>query len=1121
MLESLTSEIYSSGPFERLKGYVRSFPASNELSIGGLYGSLTAFVVSLIFEHSDKNVLVIVPEREDAEKLRDDCAILAETGSVLLCAHNTSHRTALHDLSAPLELVEALSALNGGSRAIVIASAEAIAGKLPVPSWFREKTFQLTDGSEHPFSKLLAQLNELGFERKDFVEHYGDFAVRGGILDVFPFVGDNPIRFEFWGDTIESIREFDILSQRSIRSLQSAAIVPSLFGEQAVTVEFTHSLFDYLGNDAFVFCNELPLIHRNIEETTKEFTERYFRWETLEGILQSYPRILHSNLVGAAKNDIAFNSLPQPPVDGIVKILVKELEELAARGSRILLTCDTKDESSRLHELIEEERTTPDSAQEKAEAENEYRFTDELPISILNETFHSGFIYPAINIALITEHEVFGRLKRRGGKRRGKIKGITAKEIAQLKRGDFVVHEDYGIGVFAGLQRLKTSGGEQEVMKVQYAEGDTLYVNLNYVNRIQKFSSQEGHVPKLTRLGTAQWERIKSRAKKRIKDIARDLIALYAKRKLMEGFSFAPDTHWQKEMEASFMYEDTPDQARTTREVKEDMERPAPMDRLICGDVGFGKTEVAVRAAFKTVMNTRQAAVLVPTTILAVQHFNTFRDRIGRYGVRVEMLSRFRTKKEQNEVLIDLKEGKVDVIIGTHRLISKDVEFKSLGLLVIDEEHRFGVQAKEKLRQFRANVDTLSMTATPIPRTLQFSLMGARDLSIISTPPNNRLPIETEIAKYDMPLIREAILKEVKRGGQVYVIHDRVENIEVFRRMLEDQVPEAKFHTAHGQMDPRTLEKTMVEFLEKKYDVLVCTKIIESGIDIPSVNTIIINRADRFGLAELYQLRGRVGRSNEQAYAYLLVPSIHALPRQSLRRLQAIQEFTELGSGFNLAMRDLEIRGAGNLLGAEQSGFIMEMGIEMYQRIMEEAVEELKNVEFAGIFDTMIKETPKKSVETQIESDLEAYIPELYIENDPERLDIYRRLYKMASDEEIDDLKKELIDRFGEFSEEVTNLFDIVSLKLLASRIGFVKVQLMGKKLTLLFPSPETTEFYDSSEERVAPCQRIMERLQEVNRKKVYLDQQEKELRLLAELSVDDNDAQRIAAAKEFIQQLQ
>ena len=895
----------------------------------------------------------------------------------------------------------------------------------------------------------------MSFVKKDFVEEYGDFAVRGGILDVFPFVGDNPIRFEFWGDTVESIREFDVISQRSIRDLQSASVIASLFHDytdvsqrpdSANNIETRVSLFQYLSNDALLFFDEPMLIEKEIEELQQEGYSNILNWKTIEKNTNDFARFDHATIQNSQINIcIDFQSRPQPPIAGSIKRLIEQIRTYSNQDFTIYLASDTLEEGDRLDGLIEEELTAPDELEvrnqksESANPESENIFSpwedvekdgsqNENNIYLISrpqtsapnahpplaenlsspiryqhlpEALHSGFIYPPANVAVFTEHEIFGRLKRRGTAKRKKFKGFTQKELQQLRRGDFVVHQDYGIGRFAGLQKIKVRGVETEVMKLVYEENDTLYVHLNFIDRVQKYSSQEGHTPKLSKLGGFDWDRLKSRARKKIKDIARDLIKLYARRKHDQGFAFASDTHWQKEMEASFLYEDTPDQAKSTLDVKQDMEQSSPMDRLICGDVGFGKTEVAVRAAFKAVMNGKQVAVLVPTTILAHQHFHTFLDRIGRYSVRVESLTRFRSKKEQKEVLESLKEGRVDVLIGTHRLLSKDVVFKDLGLLIIDEEQRFGVASKEKLRQLRASVDTLTLTATPIPRTLQFSLMGARDLSLINTPPRNRIPIQTEIAQFDLQLIHEVIMKELHRSGQVYFVHDRVQNIDFIRAMLEEHIPKARFHVAHGQMKGHELEKAMMDFLEKKYDVLLCTKIIESGIDIPNVNTIIINRADRFGLAELYQLRGRVGRSNIQAYAYLLTPPLSILPRVTLRRLQAIQEFTELGSGFNLAMRDLEIRGAGNLLGGEQSGFILEMGFEMYQRVVEEAVAELKEEEFNELAEKKVENGKKIKGETVIETDVEALIPDIYIEHDAERLDIYRRLYRCESLEDI------------------------------------------------------------------------------------------------------------------------
>jgi transcription-repair coupling factor (superfamily II helicase) len=619
-------------------------------------------------------------------------------------------------------------------------------------------------------------------------------------------------------------------------------------------------------------------------------------------------------------------------------------------------------------------------------------------------------------------------------------------------------------------------------------------VNLNYVGRLQKYSSREGHVPALSRLGSAEWEKLKNRAKKKVKDIARELIALYARRKKSQGFAFSPDSPWQQELEASFMYEDTFDQAKATMDVKKDMEEPHPMDRLICGDVGFGKTEVAVRAAFKAVLDGKQVAVLVPTTILAMQHFNTFRDRLARYGVRLDVLSRFRAKNEQGEIIAKLKEGGIDVVIGTHRILSRDVGFRNIGLLIVDEEHRFGVAAKEKIRQLKAEVDTLSLTATPIPRTLHFSLMGARDLSVIATPPRNRLPVITEILQWNDDVIRDAIHKELQRGGQAYFVHDRVQTMDELVARLQAILPGVRLRSGHGQMPAHALEEVMMAFMEKRCDVLVATKIIESGLDIPNVNTIFIHRADRFGMAELYQLRGRVGRSNAQAYAYLLTPPVSSLPRPTVQRLQAVEEFTELGSGFNLAMRDLEIRGAGNLLGAEQSGFIENMGFETYTRVLEDAVRELKEEEFKGLFEKESKFRERER-EAVVETDISTFIPESYLRSEEERLAVYRRLYALSSPEQLEEVQEEMQDRFGKFPEEIRNLFGMVRLRLAAARIGFRKVSVRGNQLEAEFPPESDTEFYEGG-----TFQNIMSMVPLMEKKSATLRQEANSLRLKVQL---------------------
>jgi transcription-repair coupling factor (superfamily II helicase) len=1141
MIEDIKKQIAQSDPFQRIVEAAGLLQSGAQVRMEGLSGSLTAFVAVCLFETLRKQIVLAVPEKDRAVQLHDDCATLMGHRDAYLYAAGPSRDSVQLDMSAPIAQVETLRALSQRERVLVVASAEALSGEIPAPETFSRRRIDLAVDAEHAFEELIKTLAALGFEKKDFVEEYGDYAVRGGILDVFPYIGENPLRFEFWGDRIESIREFDALSQRSIRELQAATIVADLHpgalrkmqpSESPTGRENSVSVFDYLQRDALIVFDEPALIAKEIDELVEEGYKDIFDWAAIDRRAGRFPQLVHSSLTpSTAGSIIRFGSSPQPPFGGSVKRLLEEIRKLSGNDYAVYLACDTSQEEERLTELIEEELTAPERFSEADDKSGGGSFpnssgtssSDSAPIApisyrIFMEALHSGFIYPPARIAVLTEHELFGRIKRRASSRRRKFKGISQKELQQLRRGDFVVHQDYGIGRFAGLQKITLQGTETEVMKLLYEGNDTLYVNLNFINRVQKYSSQEGHVPKLSKLGAPDWDRLKLRARKKIKDIARDLITIYARRKHEPGFAFESDTHWQKEMEASFLYEDTPDQAKASMEVKMDMEGAAPMDRLICGDVGFGKTEVAVRAAFKAVMNGKQVALLVPTTILAQQHYLTFLDRVGRYSVRVESLTRFRAKKDQASVLGELREGRVDILIGTHRLLSKDVEFKNLGLLIIDEEHRFGVSAKEKLRRLRATVDTLTLTATPIPRTLQFSLMGARDLSLIATPPRNRLPIQTEIAQFDPQLIREAIMKELHRGGQVYFVHDRVQNIDTVQSMLKSTVPRARIHVAHGQMKGHELEKAMTNFLEKKFDVLVCTKIIESGIDIPSVNTIIINRADRFGMAELYQLRGRVGRSNIQAYAYLLTPPLSVLPRQTLRRLQAIQEFTELGSGFNLAMRDLEIRGAGNLLGGEQSGFILEMGFEMYQRVVEEAVRELKEEEFGELIRPATGESGKTKTETIIESDIEALIPEVYIESDSERLDVYRRLYRSGTPVDIGQMRAELRDRFGEYPEEVDNLFNLVELKVSAASVGFVKLELHRETLTLSFPPSDEKVFYEGDG---SPFQRVMKHVRELKDFRCRLRQEGKQLKLIATIPGSQLPKDRLEAAGSILESLQ
>jgi transcription-repair coupling factor (superfamily II helicase) len=1127
MLKKLKDELSRSPKFQELRNAAGALGAGEGLAVRGMAGSLLAFAAGALFESSGRPVLLVGADEDASEKLRDDCALLLGEARVRHFGARPSHPAQSLDMSSSIAQIEALKTLAAGTTVLTVASPHSIGEGVPPPAAFRKTVIEIARTAEIDFQKLLAQLDELGFERKDFVGAYGEYAVRGGIVDIFPFVGEHPVRVEFWGDTVESVREFDVLSQRSIREMPSASIVPDLAAapEGAEPAPPTGSLFDYLAPGTIVILDDPARIEKEIDELLKEGASGLQPYADVIARVRRFAFIESLGIVpsGTSAPRIDMGAQAQPAFNGSVAVVLRNIQKLLLEGYRIILASDTKQEADRLRELLEETVRLPHGGEEEEPAAPETAAAPEF----LTETVHAGFLFPEARIALFTEHEVFNRLRRRGGGKRRRFKGISSKELQQLRRGDYVVHVDYGIGTFAGLTKLSVAGVEQEALKLLFLENDVLYVNLNFVNRVQKYSSQEGHVPKLTRLGTGEWDRVKDRAKKRIKDLARDIIKLYARRKQEPGFAFGADTHWQRELEASFMYEDTPDQARATLEVKADMESPSPMDRLVCGDVGFGKTEVAVRAAFKAVMDGKQVAILVPTTILAVQHYNTFHDRLSRYTTRIEHLTRFKSAKDQKKTVEALKRGTVDIIIGTHRILSKDIAFRDLGLLIIDEEHRFGVAAKEKLRQLKANVDTLAMTATPIPRTLHFSLIGARDLSLITTPPRNRMPIVTEIIPADATgrqthwkLIREAVMKELYRGGQIYFVHDRVHNIDAIAEQVRKHIPEAKVHVAHGQMSGHQLERTMLDFLEKKYDVLVCTKIIESGVDIPSVNTIIINRADMFGLAELYQLRGRVGRSNVQAYSYLLTPPLGVMPKQSLRRLQVIEEFTDLGSGFNLAMRDLEIRGAGNLLGGEQSGYIMDMGFEMYERIVREAVEELRHDEFQQLFEKQGAPALPAAGEAVIESDIQSLIPDVYVESDAERLDIYRRIYGTAAIEDLTALQLELRDRFGEYPEEVSHLFALVGLRLRAAAIRAQKVALRGGALRVTLPPPSDGAFYGESGDSDAPFQRIMKNMAGAKSRRVQLKQEGDALILVFALDAGAAPGDRMEEARLKLEEL-
>ena len=923
-------------------------------------------------------------------------------------------------------------------------------------------------GGEVTYDELVEYLNLLDYQQDKFVEAPGEFSSRGSIIDFWSYSESGPVRLEFDGDFIESIRQFDPESQRSIEKVDTITLAGKLENLKGNQTNGDSDIFDYLENPLIIASDfELKNSKINIDElnfqsddTKQELenidkdelpeprAEEHHRAEQidLERIFQRKARWILEDELGSAIDRIDLEFSNPPTINANYNVLFNIFKEYADKSFDIYVTVENELQAIRLKDLLCE-------------------FNEELSLLIEQgklkiETLaiKEGFLHRDKKLLVLTDYQVFNKPYRTRTQRKKKYKVSKSKAFASIKRGDYVVHEDYGIGKYSGLETISIGESKQESMKILYNEGGIVYVNLNYLNLVKRYSSNENLKPSLSTLGSNEWNNTKRRTKKKIKEAARDLIKLYAKRKATQGYKFGSDTVWQKELEASFFYEDTPDQEKVTVDVKSDMESENPMDRLVCGDVGFGKTEIAVRAAFKSVQDGKQVALLVPTTILAEQHFNTFNDRLTQFPVSVAMLSRFQTKKQQTETLKNLENGQVDVVIGTHRLISKDVKFKDLGLLVIDEEHRFGVSAKEKLRSVKVNVDTLTLTATPIPRTLNLSLLGARDLSIIATPPPNRQPIITNVATFDIFKIREWTLNELRRGGQVYFVHDRVQSIDKLAGYLTKHIPEIKIGIAHGQMKATQLENVIHGFLNKKFNVLLSTKIIESGIDIPNVNTIIVNRADRFGLAELHQLRGRVGRSTRQAFAYFIVPSVSGITKKALRRLQAIEEFTDIGAGFNLSMRDLEIRGAGNLLGKEQTGFINEIGFELYLKMIDQAVEELKYQEFKEIFKTLPK--TEERTEPTLDTYFDIGIPETYMPAQTDRLNFYTALYAVKSIEELNELVEEMTDRYGNIPVLVNRLILAAKLRFYASFALFERIIIQRSVTIITLPKGEKEEYY-------------------------------------------------------------
>ncbi len=1048
--------------FDKITEKFRKSFAESPLHTPEFPGSSKSFFIKS-FAEKEKQVIALFDEKDELYETNVELEILGLKSARIL-ADEADAETAQ----------KVLGEMETNREFVLLAIPDFLKLKLPKKKSVQQNTLKIEAGIELDYDEFIEYLNLYDYDRENFVEIPGAYAMRGAIIDFWSHSEKNPVRLEFNGDFIESARYFDPESQRSTGIAERVTLAPRLPEEEA---ELTASLFDFLENPVFITKSDIlrKLVSPETskgkngfdandldEELAREIFETDENEEPLpqeeqktinrdflseKELFDGKQRWVIQDDIQTSAKQFEHNLKSVPPFEGNFKLLTNFLLRETSLGKTVVITTENELQSKRLEELFSELD------------ENVAEILDNNKLRLVTLPIKKGFEIPEEKTVILSDYAIFGKPYRKKISRKQKKKKSRTKDFASLKRGDFVVHETFGIGRYEGLEKIKIGNVEQESLKISYAEGDSVYVNLNYLGLVKKFSSKEGVAPKVTKLGSPEWQTTKRKVKKRIKDAARDLIKLYAQRKAAPGFRFSSDSVWQTELEASFYYEDTPDQAKVTEEVKADMESEHPMDRLVCGDVGFGKTEIAVRAAFKAVNDGKQVALLVPTTILAEQHYNTFRDRLASFPVRVETLSRFVPKRKQEEILDELVRGKVDIVIGTHRLLSKDVKFKDLGLLIIDEEHRFGVMAKEKLRKMRVNVDTLTLTATPIPRTLNLSLLGARDLSIIATPPPNRQPVFTKVEVFDIAKIREWILKEKRRGGQIFFVHDRVQTIEKIALYLKKHIPEVTYEIAHGQMKPAQLEKVIFDFMNRKFDMLVSTKIIESGIDIPNVNTIIVNRADRFGLAELHQLRGRVGRAERKAYAYFLVPSLKTLTKKAVKRLQAIEEYADLGEGFNLSMRDLEIRGAGNLLGEEQSGAINAVGFDLYLKLLDEAIEELKRDEFKEELKDLTKHIER--AETVIDTYFEIGLPKNYMPNQNDRLAFYTSLFSIVNENEIPEIVDEMRDRFGEPPEQTRLMIAVASLKLYASLLQFERVVITEKKISLLLPKAENQTYYE------------------------------------------------------------
>ena len=1066
MTQTAIQEVFEQSP--QIRKLLNSI-AKNEprIVLNGLIGSSLSFALQNIFKNTHTPLLLIFNDKEEAAYHLNDLELLIGEKDVLFYpgSYRRPYQIEETDNANVLLRAEVLNRINSRKKpALIVTYPDALFEKVVTRKELEKSTLKIKTDDSLSLDFLNEVLFEYQFKRVDFVTEPGEFSVRGGIVDVFSFSHDEPYRIEFFGDDVDSIRTFDVETQLSTEKVTKITIIPNVANK--FLNEKRENFFKYISANTIVFADNIDLLYHRLDTFFEKAHEAFS--ELSKDIKHAQPSELFLNasqlkiqlenfkLITTQKNSshieidseaVIFNTNPQPSFNKKFDLLIANLNENHANGFTNYIFCSSNQQAQRFHDIFSE-------------------IDDVVHYKTIILPLYQGFVANDLKITCYTDHQIFERYHKFSLKNGySKKQAISLKELNKLEMGDYVTHIDHGIGKFGGLKKIDVEGKKQEAIKLLYGERDILYVSIHSLHKISKFTGKDGSTPKIYKLGSAAWKKIKQKTKSRVKKIAFDLIKVYAKRRLRKGFQYKPDGYLQHELEASFIYEDTPDQSKATEDIKRDMESERPMDRLICGDVGFGKTEVAIRAAFKAVANGKQVAILVPTTILAFQHNKTFKNRLKEFPVTVDYLNRFRTAKERRETLEKLEAGKVDIIIGTHQLVNKKVKFKDLGLLIVDEEQKFGVSVKDKLKSIKENVDVLTLTATPIPRTLQFSLMAARDLSVINTAPPNRYPIESRVIRFSEETIRDAISYEIQRGGQVFFIHNRIENIKEVAGMIQRLVPDAKIGIGHGQLDGKKLESLMLSFMNNEFDVLVSTTIVESGLDVTNANTIFINNANNFGLSDLHQMRGRVGRSNKKAFCFFITPPYDSMTADARKRIQALEQFTELGSGFNIAMKDLEIRGAGDLLGGEQSGFINEIGFDAYQKILSEAIDELKENEFKDLYQEVEGTKEKVYVkDTQIDTDFELLYPDEYINNVAERLNLYTALNQVIDEDSLKKYEEQLIDRFGPLPTEADDLLNSVRIKWIAKSIGLQKVILKKNKMIGYFIANQQSDFYLSSD---------------------------------------------------------